>query len=159
MSKSVVVAKRTYGLAEVASAIGIQRGTLHSWLARYHIPVETPGRGVERHFSFEMVVWLAAVAAMTRQGIEITQAAKFLNAVAQDFRRAIRHDDGHGVVLLVEGNKPRIGNRQSLQPWLNSWDGPYDDGRPETASVLLLGPLIKRIRKALDAQADAPRAA
>ena len=150
MSKRDVGAKRTYGPAEVATAIGVKRATLHSWLARHYVEVESQGAGVERQFTFWQVVQLGALAAMTRRGIEIGKAVESLHAVLPDFIRALRHNEGHGKVLLVEGDKPRIGDEKSLRPWLESWTAPVDDRRPIDAYVLMLGPLVKRMRAALD---------
>jgi hypothetical protein len=143
--------KKTYGLAEIANAIGIQRGTLHSWLARNYVEVETPGKGVERRFTFEQVVWLGALAAMTRRGIEIGKAAERLHAVRPRFLRAIRHNDGHGAVLFMEGEQEWIDDAESLLvPFLNSLKLPHDKTRPEDVYILPLGPLVARIKAALD---------
>jgi hypothetical protein len=108
--------KKTYGLAEIANAIGIQRGTLHSWLARNYVEVETPGKGVERRFTF-----------------------------------AIRHNDGNGAVLFMEGEQEWIDDAESLLvPFLNSLKLPHDKTRPEDVYILPLGPLVARIKAALD---------
>jgi hypothetical protein len=99
--------------------------------------------------TFEEVVRVAALAAMTKRGIKLGTVVEILHAVEPDFLRAIRYQDGHGAVLLVEGDKPWIGNAKSLQPWLDSWTKPADDRRPVDAYVLLLGPLVAHVRKSL----------
>jgi hypothetical protein len=86
--------------------------------------------GVERQFSLGQVVYVGALAAMTRRGIEIGAAIKILRSIEPDFLRALWHDERHSAVLLVEGDKAPIGNDKSLQSWLTSWNDPHDNRRP-----------------------------
>jgi DNA-binding transcriptional MerR regulator len=154
MSKSA--GTQTYGPAEVAAAIGVKRGTLHSWFARRVIEVASQGAGIERRFTFGEAVWLGILAALTRHGLEIGHAQEILHTVRDDLVRALQRDEGHGSFLLLDGDRPWIGNKKSLQRWWDSLDGPIDPQRPADTYMLMLGPLVARTKAALEA-AEIPR--
>lgn len=142
--------KKKFGPAEVAAAIGVKRATLHSWMARRYIEIESQGRGVAREFSLAQVVCLGAMAAMTRRGFDIGAAVEIWHSVKEDFLAAARYRQGHGSVLLVDGEHARIGNAETIQGWLASLSNPAADrSRPVDAYILMLGPLIEQLRNAL----------
>jgi hypothetical protein len=150
MSKGAATVKRRFGPAEVAVAIGVKRATLHSWMARRYIEIESQGAGVAREFSMGQVVYLGAIAAMTKRGIEISAALDILDPIKSDFMKAVRDDQGRGWVMLVEGDRAKIGKGEVLQKWLASWnDRTADSKRPVDAYILLLGPLVEQLRNAL----------
>jgi DNA-binding transcriptional MerR regulator len=79
------ILKRTWGPAEVATAIGVERATLHSWLARRYVDVPSSGTGRPRTFTFEMVVRLAAIAELVRHNVPVGKAAEYLRMVDKQF--------------------------------------------------------------------------
>ena len=64
--------------------------------------------------------------------------------VEREFLRALRHNKAHGAALLMGATVE--GDGKSMQPWLTN------DKRPVDAYVLMLGPLVARMRAALDAK-------
>lgn len=99
---------KTFGPAEVCRVIGVPRATLHSWLARRYIPVESSGTGTERQFSFEQVVWLTIIADMSCNHIASGTAADLVGQVREELGEALRRNYTRGLVIFISGVNARL---------------------------------------------------
>lgn len=114
-----------YGPAEVAKVIGVKRATLHSWLARGIIEVESQGAGIERQLTYEQVEYLAFLAAFTNAGIELSAAQEMLNRPrCQNYREfdlgavtiSMRFD------IVRDALRGKLGIKDVARPTTFSWN-------------------------------------
>jgi DNA-binding transcriptional MerR regulator len=82
-------------------------GLFNAWVAKGYVEAESRGAGRAREFDFDEVIWIAALAALVRRGVAISQAKAMLDSVADRFRDALSDEFGRGKVLLV-GSKVEV---------------------------------------------------
>jgi hypothetical protein len=150
-----------YGPAVACRVAGVKRGTLHSWMARGYLDVESQGAGVERPLSFTQLVLFAALAELYRQGVSVGKAAMLLRSIELQLHDIIFERDAgpFGFLAIIDG-KAVVDTREHMEQKLTAIFGaPKKNGRPVRLYGLLdLDALCANVRKTL-AEIDHERAA
>ena len=145
--------ERIYGPADVCEAIGIERGTFHSWLARRYVDVASQGAGRARRFDFGQVVLWGAIAELHRHGMPVGSAADHLKKVQRRFLQAVHNQSGRDMILTISAEGPSVGDKR-IQPHIISdldlVDVAGHQQRVTTYTVMHIDNLVLNICAALE---------